>query len=265
LDSRFGSDPAKLAELRLLVSDEYEARPWFSGEDGHVGGPAHDAVRAFDYDHGWHRPDYIEHTLNATVDIRASRDGGDADSIHDQMLFGDGNTNAGWNIVRHEGAGAELALNIKHRHGPNYAADHQDPDGTAHYHVSKGSQPGNAARAEWNFDFAGTNLAAADNDALEFKLFVDLDPSAGVNYVEYTPNDNPASEYSAQNSGNYAFLSAAIDADPGTTGIQPYSFGVGTFDIELRAYDTTPVAGENPLTPIAVNHVVVHVNDGLLV
>jgi hypothetical protein len=85
-----------------------------------------------------------------------------------------------------------------------------------------------------------------------------------VNYVEYAPNDNPASAYSAQNSGNYAFLSTAIDTDPGTTGIQPYSFGVGTFDIELRAYDTTPVPGGNPLTPIAVNHVVVHVNDLLV-
>jgi hypothetical protein len=216
LISRFGSDPAKLAELQLLVPDAYEARPWFSGNDGDVGGPAHDAVRAFDYDHGWHRPDYIEHTLNATVDIRASRDGGDPDSIHDQMLYGDGNTNAGWNIVRHEGAGAELALNIKHRQGPNYAADHQDPDGTVHYHVSEGPQPSNPARAEWSFDFAGTELAAADGDTLEFKLFVDLDPSAGVNFVEYAPSDNPPSAYSAQNSGNYAFLSAAIDTDPGT-------------------------------------------------
>jgi hypothetical protein len=47
--------------------------------------------------------------------------------------------------------------------------------------------------------------------------------------------------------------------------IQPYTFGEGTFDIELRAYDPTPIAGGNALTPIAVNHVVVHVDNDLLV
>jgi hypothetical protein len=266
-NSRFpDSDPVKAELVALIATSGYPdltTRPVYSGAEG--ANAAYDAARAWEYDHGIKRADYIDRTLSGTVDERASRDGPDADALHDEMLYGGGNTNAGWNLVRHEGAGAELALNIKHRGEANYAAHHQDADGTTHYYVKEGSQSGNPNRAEWNFDFAGTKLTAADNDTITFKLFVDLDPTAGVNYVEYAPTDNPASAYSMQNSGNYAFLRNGIDVDPATPGIQPYAFGEGTFDIELRAYDNTPLAGANPLAPIAVNHVVVHVDNDLLV
>jgi hypothetical protein len=239
--------PAGLkAELIALVPDAYETRGVFSGEQGAVGGAAHDSVRAFDYDRGWERPDYVDRFFGA-VDGRASDDR-NMDGVDEQMSYGNGNPTGGFSIVRHEGAGAELALKIKQRGGADYAPVSTDADGTAHYHVPEGAQPGSPNRAAWNFDFAGTILAAGDDAALTFKLFVDLDPTEAVNLVAYAPNDNPANPYSTQNSGNYAF----IDVDPLTQGLQNYGFGDAEFDIVLKAYDGG--------VEIASNTVVVHVD-----
>jgi hypothetical protein len=250
-----GFSPELKVELLALVPDGYEDRGIYSGQDSGsqgFGSANHDSVRGFDYDRGWSRPDYVEQSFG-TVDLRAQ------DTSEGDMLFSDGNTATGYSLVRHEGAGVELALKVKHRGGADYVPDHVDADGTVHYNVAEGSDPNaTSARAEWNFDYAMTKLAAGDNDSFTFKIFVDLDETAGVGLVEYTANDNPTSPFSVQNSGNYAFLRSLIDTDGSASGVQPYAFGDGVFTIELHAYDNTTDA------LLAVNRAVVHVGDAII-
>ncbi len=253
INSRFAGDPDLKAELLDLIPDDYEARLLYEGLESQVGGPRHDNVRAFDYDKGWDRPDYIDRSYNGLVDPLA-RDGG-------EMYYGDGNTVDDWNVVRHEGAGVELALKVKHRGGDEYPEFSIDPDGVAHYRVLDGAQPGNPNRAEWNFDFAATDFSADDD--FTYTLELDVDPGAGVQWVTLYSSDAPLdTEFGAgstfQNSSNIAFYRTLIDADPETAGIQPYAFGEGEFNVRLSAFDA-----DTGLL-VATNEVVVHV-DPLLI
>lgn len=246
INARFTGDLK--AELLDLIPNEYEARLLYEGLESQVGGPRHDNVRAFDWDHGWDRPDYLDRDYGALIDP-AARDGG-------EMYYGDGNTIDDWNVVRHEGAQVELGLKVKHRGGDEYAETSIDADGTAHYVVANGTQIGNPARAEWNFDFAATDYSA-DQD-FTYKLEFDIDPGEGVEWVTLysseAPLDSALGDGSTfQNSSNIAFYRLFIDSDPETDGIQPYAFGEGTFDIRLSAYDADSGA------LVATNEVVVHV------
>jgi hypothetical protein len=228
------------AELLALIPDEYEARQLYEGLDTQVGGPRHDNVRAFDYDHGWARPDYIDRSYDALVDPLA-RNGS-------QMYYGGGNPVDDWNVVRHEGAQVELALKVKHRNGDEYQEYSIGPDGIATYHVSTGSQIGNPARAEWNFDFAATDYSA-DQD-FTYLVELDVDPGPGVLWSTVYSTANPddtkfGTGATFQNSSNLAFYSSpnptlerpGIDTDPGTAGVQPYAFGDGTFNVRISAFD----------------------------
>ncbi|WP_230533388.1 hypothetical protein [Microvirga roseola] len=258
LDDRFGSNPTLLAKLKALIPDEYESRPTFDGNDGSFGNAKHDAVRAFDYDKGWDRPDYIERSFGK-VDGIASEDR-DNNGTDEQMYYGSGNSNDAFSIVRHEGAGVELALKAK-EFGPNggdYGPSNMTVvDGVAHYQVSTGASPGKADRADWSFDYAATVLPQGTDDALTFKLKIDADASEGVTLVEI-----PTTIYSklVQGSSNigFGFIKSQIDADPTQDGIQPYDFGQGEFDVVLEAY------AENG-TLLAQNRIVVQVGDALVI
>lgn len=233
LNDRFGSDPDLLAELLALIPDEYETRPYYDGADQRVGGPIHDAVRAFDYDRGWDRPDYFDRAYDATIDPIA-RDGG-------FMYYGTGNTIGDWNVLRHEGAELELGLKIKHRQGGEYDEAFVDGDGIAHYVVEAGPQPGQPNRAEWNFDFAASDYS--DDTDFTYQVEIDLDPGEGVEWLTVYSSGMPfdtdtgPSGDTFQNSSNYAFYKAFIDVDPGTDGVQPYAFGEGEFNIRFSAFD----------------------------
>ena len=235
INVRFGGDPALKAELLSLIPDEYEARLLYEGLESQVGGPRHDNVRQFDYDHGWNRPDYVEQDFDALVDPLA-RDGG-------EMHYGDGNTIDDWSVVRHEGAQVELGLKIKHRGGGEYDEAFVDSDGIAHYEVATGSQPGNPSRAEWNFDFSGTDYSPDDD--FTYTVEIDIDPTEGVEWVAayssavpFDTDTGTAGEL-FQNSGNYGFgtIRNAIDVDPETDGIQAYGFGEGVFNVRFSAFD----------------------------
>ena len=232
IDARFSGDPVLKAALLALIPDEYEARLLYEGNDTQVGGARHDNVRAFDYDHGWDRPDYLDSDMNGTIDPLA-RDGG-------EMFYGDGNTIGDWNLVRHEGAQVELGLKVKHRGGSEYAEAFVDGAGIAHYNVNSGSQIGNPARAEWNFDFAATDFSPDSN--FKYVVELDFDPGAGTQWVTLYSSDNPLDTAlgggdTFQNSSNVAFYAAFMDTDSGTPGIQPYAFGTGEFDLRVSAFD----------------------------
>jgi hypothetical protein len=223
------------SELLALVPDEYESRPVYSGNQGDRGGPAHDAVRAFDYDRGWARPDYLDRTYNGTVDALA-RD----PASPNNMYYGTGNPADDWTIVRHEGAQVELALKIKHRGGDEYAEASIGSDGIATYNVLAGGSPSNAARAEWNFDFSAADFSP-DDDFL-YKLELDVDPTDGFEWMTLYSSEAPLDSdlgggSTFQNSTNIAFYRQLIDIDPATPGIQPYALGEGRFAVRLSAYD----------------------------
>jgi hypothetical protein len=254
LNDRFSGNPALLAELLALVPDEYEGRPVYSGSNAAVGGAAHDAVRAFDYDKGWDRPDYIDHAFGL-VDDRAS----ETDGVGGSMYYGSGNGNGAFNIIRHEGAGFELALKVKEYGIGDYLGGEAQVDGNeVHYTVPTGPSALRPDRADWSIDFAATVTAAGDDDSFVFKLFMDLDPSNGETLVEI-PIGIDAGSGLAQDSFNYAFISAFIDIDPVTDGIQPYAFGEGEFAIELRAYESAADGGDL----LAINRITVSVVDPL--
>jgi hypothetical protein len=175
------------------------------------------------------------------------------DGVDEQMFYGTGNSNTNFNIVRHEGAGVELALKAK-EFGPNGGdygpgAITRDADGTAHYTVSAGASPDNANRADWSLDYAATVLAAGADGNFDFKLLIDLDETEGTDLVEIPTTMFAGLE---QGSTNYAFFRSTIDTDDSTDGVQPYAFGPGEFDIVLEAYDEG--------TLIASNKIVVHVD-----
>ncbi len=251
INSRFSGDPALKAELLALIPDEYETRPLYEGTDGQVAGPRHDDVRAFDYDRGWDRPDYLDRSYDALIDPIA-RDGG-------EMYYGDGNTIDDWNVLRHEGAELELGLKVKHRGGDEYDEASIDANGIAHYTVQTGSQPGNANRAEWNFDFAASDYS--DDTDFTYALEIDIDPSEGVEWLTVYSSDMPfdtsmgPDENTFQNSSNYAFFSAFIDTDPEMAGIQPYAFGEGEFNIRFSAFEA--VSGDL----VASHEIIVHVEN----
>lgn len=250
LTTRFGSNPALKAELEGLIPDEYQTRPLFEGNDTQYGNANHDAVRTFDYNKGWDRPDYNEQSYTSLVDPLA-RDG-------NEMHYGDGNFIDDWNVIRHEGAGVEVAMKIKHRGGDEYVEWARDDDGTAHYYVLAGPSPTNAARAEWNFDFSATDFRAGDGNDFTYRLEFDIDPGAGVNMVTlFSSATHPLLQHGAswQESSNVAFYLAGIDNDPETDGIQPYALGPGTFNVKLSAFDAD--GGEL----VAANEVVVHVGE----
>lgn len=244
------------AELLSLVPAAYLDRPYFDGNLSNYGKAAHDGARAFDYDKGWERPDYIDRNVDGTVDGRASQDR-NRDGVDEQMFYGSGNPNTDWNIVRHEGAGVELAIKIKQFQGPAYPDGEPDANGVVHYYVEEGASAFHAGRAAWSFDYAATTLASGDDEAFNFKVFFDIDPTSGVNLVDASALlAQYGDAFTDQNSTNYgfAFIRNAIDTDPAAEGIQPYAYGPGEFTIELRAYDA-----DGDL--VAKNTVVVHVGD----
>lgn len=253
INVRFSGDPVLKAELLSLIPDDYEARLLYEGLESQVGGPRHDNVRAFDYDKGWDRPDYLDASLNGLIDPLA-RNGG-------EMIYGDGNTIDDWNIVRHEGAQVELGLKIKHRGGDEYAEASVDGDGIAHYAVATGTDPNHAGRAEWNFDFAATDFSP--DDGFTYTLELDFDPGEGVEWVTLYSSDAPLDTSlgdgsTFQNSSNVAFYSAFMDSDPDAAGVQPYAFGEGVFNVRLSAYtaDGTML--------IAAHQVIVHVETPMI-
>lgn len=243
------------AELIALVPPGYGDRPVYSGNADAVGGAGHDGARAFDYDRGWDRPDWTDRDYNAVIDPAASRDGPDPDTFDDEMYYGNGNPNDDWNVIRHEGAGVELGLKIKHRGGDEYPEASIDANGVAHYYVLPGTSPSHSGRAEWNFDFSATRLASGQDETFTYKVEIDTDPGPGESWLTVYSSDGIQTEDVTadifQDSSNYAFYAAGIDIDPNAPGIQPYAFGPGEFNIRLTAFSGSEI--------ILVNEVVVHV------
>jgi hypothetical protein len=185
-----------------------------------------------------------------------------------------------YGIVRAEGAGVELGLQIHYRNGPTVTTTDDYADGVLLFTVndgpqstSNGSSANVANRAAWSFDYSivtGLNGETTDLSDFTFKFLVDVDPTTAKNYQVFTMapggtgsanvhwtnqfgdavgDDQGINGVVAQNSRNLAFY----DVDHSTPLTQPYdpAFGPGQFDIILSAYDGSHL--------IASNHIVVDV------
>jgi hypothetical protein len=161
-------------------------------------------------------------------------------------------------------AGIELAIKGIERFGPDQPATYMDSDGVVHIEVPAGQSAPN--RAAWNFTYSydvalnGANPPLANYQAW---LLIDLDPSKKAKYLPLklaklatypalpcaaepdlngygwkngntiVIGDDEGTDQVTQNSQNLGFYLSQIDGDPNTSGIQPYTFTPGQFDVQM--------------------------------
>jgi hypothetical protein len=181
---------------------------------------------------------------------------------------GAGNPNTTFQRKRNEEAGIELGIKGIVRQGPDIRSTYVDGDGLVHIEVPAGPQPSNPARAAWNFTYSydvSLDPANPTLDKYNAELWIDLDPSEKVNYLQLDlarigppagagpcprePDsngfgwknkntvvipDDEGTDRVTQNSQNLAFYASQIDGDPNTKGVQPYTFGPGQFDVVMK-------------------------------
>ena len=181
---------------------------------------------------------------------------------------GAGNPNSTFQRKRNEEAGIELGIKGIVRQGPDIRSTYVDEDGLVHIEVPAGPQPGNPARAAWNFTFSYDVSLDPSNPTLDqykAELWIDLDPSEKTDYLKLDlarvgpptaagpcprePDrngfgwkakgttvipDDEGTDRVTQNSQNLAFYASLIDGDPNTKGDQPYTFGPGQFDVVMK-------------------------------
>ena len=221
--------------------------------------------------------DTWQYSVNAVPDAAAQ------DPMSPGNLFaGSGIPATGFGLARNEDAGIELGMQIIYRQGPTVTTTDDYADGVLRFSVADGPQSTvngsfqNAAnRAVWSFQYSiatGLSGETTDLDSFDFKLLIDVDPTAATSYVtlelepELTPQaagqsgfqwrdeattlvpiaDDEGNANVTQNSQNYAFYSV-----PGYD-IGSLFAGPAVFDIQLQAFDT----GGNL---IAQNHIAVDV------
>lgn len=231
---------------------DIQNRPWVSGYAGDVGNTAHDVARAFDYAQGWDRDDWIDYVLSGTVDEAG------INPVNDYLYFGRSNTTDNFNIVRHEGAGLEIALKAKVRGGggEDYEALEYDEDGVAIFNVEPGAGSANGwTPAKWSFDYSivsGLNGSDLELGDLVFVLSIDVDPGEDNSPITFTltyddgklvwisdndlrlGGDEISPENVEQNSFNIGFnhiiplVNEIVGGD--------YLFDEGKFDIKISAY-----------------------------
>jgi len=199
----------------------------------------------------------IIHVVAALPQQRTAATTLDASAIgtDGKMFVGNGNPVTGFQTVRADSIGLELALKAKDRSaGNSTVADNV-------YTVATGSTgTGAAERAKWNVDFsiaADTDHNGSARNAYAYKLLVDVDPTVNTRFLEldaltYAGDNNfhtvsgvsqlntaAVANAVEQNSFNFAFSRfRQVFDDPATSGVtETYAFGNGRFDVKLQAVD----------------------------
>lgn len=222
---------------------------------------------------------------DATVDLAAQ----DPAALG-TLIAGSGIPASEFVTVNNNALGLELGLQVIYRNGPAVDPSAVADDGTVTFQVNDGAQSttngssfDQGDRAAWSFEYSiatGLEGKSTDLSSFNFKMLLDIDPTAGTSFRELTLLPDPATPTGfywqdqdlitrmvddegvtnqvAQNSQNYAFgfVNDYIDMDPGTAGVQKYldaGFPAGKFDIILQAFDGVTLVGSN--------HIVVDVVD----
>ena len=180
---------------------------------------------------------------------------------------GAGNPNTTFQRKRNVDAGIELGIKGIVRQGPDIRSTYVDDDGLVHIEVPAGAQPGNPARAAWNFTYSFDVSLDPGNPTLNSysaELWIDLDPSSDTDYlklnlaklgspaaagpcrVSRTPTVmvgkrrtrssflTTKAPTASRRTRRTCVLRGAIDTNPRMRGIQPYTFGPGQFDVVLK-------------------------------
>jgi hypothetical protein len=181
---------------------------------------------------------------------------------------GSGNPATTFQRKRDTDAGIELAIKAIVRQGADIRSTYVDDQGLVHIEVPAGAQPSNPNRAAWNFTYSYDVALNPTNPALDqydAELWIDLDPSANTKYMKLklarlgsrpasapcnaepdtnglgwklgntvVIGDDEGTSGVTQNSQNYAFYANQIDTNRHMSGIQPYTFGPGQFDVVMK-------------------------------
>jgi hypothetical protein len=162
-------------------------------------------------------------------------------------IFGSGNPNTGWTTG--SGGGLTLSLRAKNRD------DGSTPNAEGVYTFAPGYSANNSALALWNFEFS-INSDSQSLSSYDFYLGVDLDPGAGVDYVNSLINplgvwDNSYGTGNTANGGGV--LLANVE---GAATVAQNSFNIvfagldpginGTYDFRLFAVAKSE--GNSPLS-----------------
>ena len=110
------------------------------------------------------------------------------------------------------------------------------------YFADPGTYPGGGVKAQWNYEFSVNIGTHSFTEGLTFRLGVDHDPSAGVNYTWVEPQthwaDNATVANGFQNSQNVGFAGTPGSAfDVNQNGL--YSFVLEVRDTNERLLDST--------------------------
>lgn len=225
-------------------------------------------MKKLDLDDLFDRNDFFhfrgEHDESVATVLNASLDPSATDG-HGHALFGTGNSALGYAVQHNTEEGIEIAMKVHYRTGDNIPFS-MDKHGVLQVDVPSGPQvfdpahdvwSGNANRAAWNFDYSLAALGGKNLADYDVHLLIDTDPSEKVNYLDLHLTAVSARSHSGylfetaashvpvtggsggvlgkveQDSFNFAFIKTLIDSNPSVPGIQPYTFGPGTFDVQL--------------------------------
>lgn len=169
-------------------------------------------------------------------------------NVTNSVIYGDGNANGDWTLARSNGI--ELGLRAKLRYVGNI-----DPGNDSTYNAPTGLS---GSYAKWNFDFSiNSNFDGSTGlnvGALNYSLFLDKDPSQGVNFISYNPvtghGDNSfgtnataqSQGVEANNSGEFAAYLSSYNLVQNSQNLSWAGIGFnpfinGTYEFVLNAYD----------------------------
>jgi hypothetical protein len=223
----------------------------------------------------WETPTF---TANGTVDEAGQK------PLTTDLWVGSGIPATGFGLARADDAGIELGLQVIYRQGPTVTTTDVYTDGVLSYQVNDGAQStangssaNNAARAAWSFEYSivtGLNGETTDLGDFTFRLFVDKDPTAAIDYNELLMRVEPLAPGTADTVWQLIGPNTDVIGDdagnpalPGTVaqnsqnisfgfyGLGAYAtagFPAGQFDIALQAFDALN-------TLIVENHIQVNV------
>jgi len=189
------------------------------------------------------------HTID-TLNVSSYDTHGTPSTADDEMFFGDGNLPTNYNISVDAKTHIELGLKIHLRHGADILPTSVDSDGTAHYQVPAGLEPGTTNRAAWNFDFSvntGLDGSTKTLDNFDFRIIVTSgDGETGTFDLNHLgPGNTPwgtlaggfadedgSNPQLSQNSVNlgFGFMTAIFGADALNAG--------ETYDVTLQAFNS---------------------------
>jgi len=256
------------------IPDGYATRPYASGALDAYGhnDAGTNAAKAWDFARGIDRVDYETH-FTGPVDVSGTKGNG-------TMLFGSGNPATGYTIAIHDGSGVEFGWNVHYRTGDQIAG-HMEGDGFVHFDAPSGYQTAGVhnvsvdhlGRSAVSVDYAlitglnGTSLLVHD---YVIKLSVDVDPTAGQNFITFTmhevfpgqnyfvADDIPMAGFGDTNAMKptvtedsinfgYGFLTNSLTANTG-------DFQVGTYDMIAEVWnldETVQLVGNHIVLDVA--------------